>query len=159
MKKNIKNSNEIDELYMDWINFFLRDKSGFTCDFYKYNNEGENNLNVENVAKLEHFFRFIEKYADNKKISSDGRVGEFFATKKYYVRYKKNIYAIGYISDNETIFYCSSVYSNKNMDNVIEFDNLEKYINQESAKRKKVVHIESKQKNTKKNTKKRTRTI
>lgn len=152
MKKNRKNSNEIDKLYMEWIIRFTKERSAFDSELYKYNNDGENNLNIENVSKLEHFFRFIERYADDEKISSDGSVGEFFATKKYYVRYKENLYAIGYISDNETIFYCSSVYSDENIDNAIEFDNLEKYINQESDKRKKVVHIESKPKNAKKRT-------
>ena len=60
MKNNIEKSKTIiDKLYMEWIKYFLRDKSGFTSDFYKYNNDGVSNLNIENVNKLESIFRIV----------------------------------------------------------------------------------------------------
>ena len=154
MKNNIRKSKIIiDKLYMEWIKYFLRDKSGFTSDFYKYNNDGVSNLNVENVNKLESIFRIVEEYADHHNIEADEKGGKFITNKKYYIKYNENIYAIGYMCEDETTFYCYMTTLENNITS-IDYDDLEKYQTKENTK-----FIETTPKNYEQGKKVRRRTL
>ena len=143
MKNIQEKSNTIDKLYMEWVEWFCEKNSGFSSDLYKYNYEGVSKITIENVAKLETFFREIESYAEKNDINPDMVVGDFIATKSYYLKYKDITYVIGYICDYSTIFYCSTTLSKIKPEKTIKYEDFEKFLNTQ-----KVVEI-NKTENTK----------
>ena len=146
METKQEQQSAIDKLYMEWMAWFCEKNSSFSSDLYKYNNEGVSKITIENVAKLEKFFRKIESYADENNINPDMVVGDFIATKSYYLKYKDVTYVIGYICDHSTIFYCSTLLSEISPEKIIKYEDFEKVLNTQ-----KVVKINSPQdKKTKK---------
>lgn len=141
MKKNKQKNNlnndldnrNIGEWYMDWISEFTQKVAAFDSDIYKYNDIGLSKADINNVKRLEEFFRIIERYAEENNIESHGIECKFATTKNYYIKYQDKIYTIGFISENETIFYCSV----KIVDNKVEsipFEDIEKYQNKRKVK-------------------------
>ncbi|MGN0992668.1 MAG: hypothetical protein ACI4PE_01830 [Bacilli bacterium] len=149
METKQEQQSAIDKLYMEWVEWFCEKNSNFSSDLYKYNNEGVSKITIENVAKLEKFFREIEIYAEENNINPDMVVGDFIATKSYYLKYKDVTYVIGYICDHSTIFYCSTALSEISPEKIIKYEDFEKTLNT-----KKVVAIN---KNENKKTKTRIR--
>ena len=143
MKNIQEKSNTIDKLYMEWVEWFCEKNSGFSSDLYKYNYGGVSKITIENVAKLETFFREIESYAEKNDINPDMVVGDFIATKSYYLKYKDITYVIGYICDYSTIFYCSTTLLKIKPEKTIKYEDFEKFLNTQ-----KVVEI-NKTENTK----------
>lgn len=143
MKNIQEKSNTIDKLYMEWVEWFCEKNSSFSSDLYKYNYEGVSKITIENVAKLETFFREIESYAEKNDINPDMVVGDFIATKSYYLKYKDITYVIGYICDYNTVFYCSTALSKIKPEKTIKYEDFEKFLNTQ-----KVVEI-NKTENTK----------
>lgn len=129
MKNIQEKSNTIDKLYMEWVEWFCEKNSGFSSDLYKYNYEEVSKITIENVAKLETFFREIESYAEKNDINPDMVVGDFIATKSYYLKYKDITYVIGYICDYSTIFYCSTTLSKIKPEKTIKYEDFEKFLN------------------------------
>ena len=129
MKNTQGKSNTIDKLYMEWVEWFCEKNSGFSSDLYKYNYEEVSKITIENVAKLETFFREIESYAEKNDINPDMVVGDFIATKSYYLKYKDITYVIGYTCDYSTIFYCSTTLSKIKPEKTIKYEDFEKFLN------------------------------
>lgn len=129
MKNTEEKASSIDKLYIEWIAWFCEKNAGFSNDLYKYNNEGVSKINIENVEKLELFFRKIENYADNNGVEPSMTVGDFVATKSYYLEYKNLVYAVGYICDHDTIFYCSRVHSEIDPEKIVKYEDLEEFLN------------------------------
>lgn len=134
-----QNKELINESYMNWAENFLKDKPGFSSDFYQFNNENVKKEDIQNVKNLEYFFRLTEEYANQNNIKPIIIEGNPFLIKKYYINHQDKIYDIGYISDQNTIFTFSEVLTKKDVE-TIEFKEIEKF---QQNLRKKVHNIKN----------------
>ena len=134
-----QNKELINEDYMNWVQNFLKDKPGFSSDFYQFNNENAKKEDIQNVEDLEYFFRLTEEYANQNNIKPIIIEGNPFLIKKYYISHQDKIYDIGYISDQNTVFTFSEVQTKKDVE-TIEFKEIEKF---QQSLRKKVHNIKN----------------
>lgn len=140
-----ENKELINEKYMDWVQEYLKDKPGFSSDFYEFNRENAEEQDIKNVEDLEYFFRLTEEYANRNNIKPSTTEGNTFLIKRYYITYKNKTYDIGYISDQSTIFTFSEVLTKKNI-KPIKFQEIENFQQKLRQKVHNITNIKPKQK-------------
>ena len=105
-EQEIKNGYE----YIEWLEKYTKENPSFT------NGSITNVKDKENVDNLETFYYTINNFAKKNYIyPTETTCGNF-----YIIKYEENHYKVGYIDNEETIFYCQSINEVED-ENIVDF--------------------------------------
>ena len=122
---------KIDNNYIKWLYDYSEKHSSFD-DSGDYSLE-KTEKTKRNVILISNLYEIIESYANCKGISANKLDSEFFLIKSYYVKCQDKIFQVGVISEDRTIFYCSLLTDNDNIE-AIDINNILKYNKRQKVK-------------------------
>lgn len=121
----------IDNKYIKWLSDYSKKHSSFDdSGDYSLETTEETKRNIILVSNL---YEAIESYANFKDIPANESDNEFFLIKSYHVKCQDEIFQVGVISEDRTIFYCSLLAVNNNIE-AIDIDNVIEYSKRQKVK-------------------------
>ena len=123
------------EEYMVWLENFTVKSPGISSDFVEKNHRNSDKRMISNIEEI---FDIVKAYVIANDMESNLSEDMFFSHENYYVRYNGQVYAIGYVEENEKIYNCFVVNDENSVKDVIEYDDLTKYL---LEKKNKVVKV------------------
>lgn len=123
---------KIDNKYIKWLSDYSKKHSSFddSGDYYSLDATEETKRNIFLVSNL---YEAIESYANYKDIPANETDNKFFLIKSYHVKCQDKIFQVGVISEDRTIFYCSLLTENDNIE-AIDIDNVLEYSKRQKVK-------------------------
>ena len=120
---------------MIWLENFTVKSPGISSDFVEKNHRNSDKRMISNIEEI---FDIVKAYVIANDMESNLSEDMFFSHENYYVRYNGQVYAIGYVEENEKIYNCFVVNDENSVKDVIEYDDLTKYL---LEKKNKVVKV------------------
>lgn len=120
---------------MVWLENFTVKSPGISSDFVEKKHRNNDKRMISNIEEI---FDMVKAYVIANDMKSNLNENMFFSYENYYVRYNEQVYAIGYVEEKEKIYNCFVVHDENSVDDVIEYDDLIKYL---LEKKNKVVKV------------------
>lgn len=104
--------------YANWIERYAETHPHFTNEDYLFS-ISDKPEDIENTKSLEAFYEIVDTYAKENYIIPETEFNRVY----YKLEYNENNYSVGYIWEQEVIFFCAkSVFENK--DNVMQINEI-----------------------------------